>query len=204
MRPQVVTFAGIGPLRRFVEQCVDGAPALETLRGRAGKVHLCDFMEPTTFSMQFFEELARLGARYVSDGSEKLLIQRWPNLRWLPPGVEGPGWHADSDYQQPDGEYTLWIPLTRAYATNSLNLATTDEWEGGPLDLVPGEALIFDSRNHQHGTTHNVSAQSRVSIDVRILPWRSFDPSWPKRCGEGLRYVPGEYYVVTDPSTRHP
>jgi hypothetical protein len=87
-------------------------------------------------------------------------------------------YHIDSNYLTPDGVYevykheiNLWMPLTKAYGTNSLWIESCPgKKDYSPVSLNYGDILQFDGANLYHGTEVNKTGQTRVSLDFRILP----------------------------------
>lgn len=73
-------------------------------------------------------------------------------------------------------EVNFWIPMTNAYATNSLWV----ESESGKGDYAPiyskyGEIIQFNGANLMHGTKINTTDTTRVSLDFRIISKKIFD-----------------------------
>ena len=65
----------------------------------------------------------------------------------------------------------LWIPLTRVSGNNSIYIE--DHMDSGnfhPVQLNPGELLVFDAFHLQHGSYPNDTSISRVSLDIRVVP----------------------------------
>jgi len=87
-------------------------------------------------------------------------------------------YHIDSTYLTPDGVYDIfkheinfWMPLTKAYGTNSLWVESCqNKGDYSPINSCYGELIRFDGANLYHGTEINKTGQTRVSLDFRILP----------------------------------
>lgn len=89
-------------------------------------------------------------------------------------------WHRDGDYGMPAGRLNLWLPLTKVWGNNSLWIRDPD---ARPIELEYGEAVIFDSATLVHGSMHNNTGYTRVSLDSRFDPP---DDSWAEKLGKGL------------------
>lgn len=91
-------------------------------------------------------------------------------------------YHIDSTYLTPDGVYDIykqeinfWMPLTKAYNTNSLWIESCPgKKDYSPVTLDYGEIMQFDGANLYHGTEINKTNQTRVSLDFRVLPKKIF------------------------------
>lgn len=131
-----------------------------------------------------------------------LYFQATPTIRFQFPYQAGFTWkpriHTDIMLGHPPHEVNIWIPLTRAYETNSMMIAHVDDsmlllreldfdfatfayrmqrdsafWQRcasvcQPVTLEYGSFLMFDPRC-LHATQYNTTPHTRVSIDVRII-----------------------------------
>ena len=146
-----------------------------------------------------------------STGITEYLIQKTPNLRIVMPDQDTLGqrlfWHQGIWNGNGTGMLTIWTPLTKAFNTNTLHIATLDEskyWTKKfrentsnsyeyiskfcedickPVNLNPGQALLF-TQEHWHGQKNNETNQIRISFETRIL--------LPK--GEFSEKHPGAYF----------
>ena len=82
-------------------------------------------------------------------------------------------WHYDSDqlHNHPKGEINFWLPLTKAYGTNTMWI----ESEPFKLDFKPleGDYGDFWSNNGNvciHGNKPNITNNTRISFDFRVIP----------------------------------
>jgi len=102
------------------------------------------------------------------------LRQRPPSFRChLPGGGTASAFHRDGDpqYGITRGAINVWVPLTRVRDTNTLYVETaagSDDLR--PVELDPGELMIFDAYHLLHGSYANTTDQTRVSFDFRFLP----------------------------------
>jgi hypothetical protein len=120
------------------------------------------------------------------------LFQRKPGVRIHLPGTRTVQYHTDEWYGHGKDVLNCWMPLTDAFASNSLYVASLDDSlrEVGrleaekatmaaindrlakvvrPLNLPYGEVYVF-SAQCVHGTEQNRTGLTRVSLDFRLLP----------------------------------
>jgi hypothetical protein len=105
-----------------------------------------------------------------------LVVQATPTLRiHCPRDPAINSFHTDSAFNHQDGTVNFWVPLTRAFGTNSLWLDLVPENQGHqPVDLDVGRVLRLDALRIRHGTLPNETASTRVSFDFRVIPRRMF------------------------------
>ena len=106
------------------------------------------------------------GKVYSIDGPHRFL-----NLYYFEqyrPGV----FHRDRDYGLIDSAINVWIPITDAFATNSLWLGTSEKMgvDAEPIELEYGQCVFFNGAERWHGAVWNTSGITRVSFDIRFLP----------------------------------
>jgi len=127
---------------------------------------------------------------------EDIIYQRVPTFRVHLPGNVAVGeFHRDSDYAHGPGEINFWLPVTRAWATNTVWI----ESEEGAEDFEPheceiGEVLIFDGVRLKHGNRVNATGKTRVSFDFRIVPRSRFRPSENVSINTNLKFDLGGYF----------
>ena len=110
-------------------------------------------------------------------------------------------YHIDSVYLAPDGvseifkhEINFWMPLTKAYGTNSLWVESyPNKKDYTPIIASYGDLIEFDGANLYHGTEINTTGQTRVSLDFRILPKKIYDKS-KKQLSEDTKIFLNDYY----------
>ncbi len=119
-------------------------------------------------------------------------LQRFFNIRIMLPDRQDMiiAFHNGTWYGHGLGETTIWMPLTQAEETNSLQVidreasrkinanAIENRWrhdqlqqaclaQARPVSLVPGQVLLFQQEN-LHGNVMNQTGRTRVSIDFRV------------------------------------
>jgi len=122
---------------------------------------------------------------------EPILYQRKPSIRIHLPTTLTVHYHTDEWYGHGPEVYNFWLPVTDAYETNSLYLASlTDSLSAAqdlehrkatlpeiktrlakishPLAMTFWHLAIFNSKC-VHGTERNQTDHTRVSMDFRIL-----------------------------------
>lgn len=102
------------------------------------------------------------------------LRQRPPSFRChLPGGGTASAFHRDGDpkYGITPGTINVWVPLTRVRDTNTLFVETAPGSQDlRPVELDPGQLMIFDAYHLLHGSYANTTECTRVSLDFRFLP----------------------------------
>lgn len=107
---------------------------------------------------------------------EDLAVQRVPTFRVHRPGsVAVSEFHKDSDYNHQPSTMNYWLPLTRAFGSNSMWIEDTPGSDTyAPAVVAPGQVFRFDAVNNRHGNYPNHTDVSRVSFDFRAMPLREF------------------------------
>jgi sporadic carbohydrate cluster 2OG-Fe(II) oxygenase/sporadic carbohydrate cluster protein (TIGR04323 family) len=153
-------------------------------------------------------------ATYVKPmvGDVELAIQRYPNVRVVLP--DRPDmilpFHQGIWVGNGMGIGTVWMPLTRAFDSNSMWIielaksreltrrAIEEKWnreqmqevllsQAHPMNLELGEVCTFCQANI-HGNVANLTGVTRVSVDFRVLEAQ----------GQFHRKLPGGYFVLSD------
>lgn len=135
-------------------------------------------------------------------------------------------YHTDIMLGHPPQEVNVWLPLTNVYGTNSMCLAdfeqsykvlenvgfdfedfaTKVQYDdkfcnlcrdiSRPLELKYGQYIMFDPRCI-HATQNNDTANTRISVDLRVLPMSELERMRIDYRGTGRRrmlFAPGHYY----------
>jgi len=163
--------------------------------------------QKTSWHATFYEHFAReLGALYRTFVarvaalyySESFYFQDVPTLRVHLPDNRAVGeFHTDLIYGHPDGERSFWVPLTPAFATNTVLIESAP----GAKDYVaaeanPGEVIVFDSGHLEHGNVVNETGVARVSFDFRGLPVAEYRPNQRTSINTNRAFAPGHYYAA--------
>lgn len=94
-----------------------------------------------------------------------------PSFRFHYCGRGSSVFHKDRDFGVEDGRLNVWVPLTMVSGDNSLwveNQIGAKDFK--PLTMHPGQALVFDGVNLEHGSKLNTTSTSRISFDFRFMP----------------------------------
>jgi len=94
-----------------------------------------------------------------------------PSFRFHYCGHGSSVFHRDKDFGVEDGRMNVWVPLTDVWGDNSLwieNEVGAKDYQ--PIQMIPGQALIFDGVNLSHGSKINTTNSTRISFDFRVLP----------------------------------
>ena len=82
------------------------------------------------------------------------------------------GVHTDSEYGHPPGEVNFFLPVTpKTYGSNSLFVegeAQRGDFEA--FDLEYGEMMLWNGNSCRHCSPRNISNQTRISFDFRVIP----------------------------------
>ena len=151
-----------------------------------------------------FDDIRSLYRRFLDDVvsaiiGEPFCFQRVPTFRVHLPGNVAVGeFHTDGDYNHPVGERNFWIPLTKAWGTNTVWIETSpgrDDCQPIPR-LFPGQFLTFDAVQWRHGNVANDTGATRVSFDFRCIPLSQYRPGDGCSVNTKQRLVIGDYFDV--------
>ena len=133
--------------------------------------------------------------------SESIVCQKFPTLRiQIPNGKGVAAYHVDVDYAHPIEEINIWLPITDAKDTATIQIESEPgKKDYKPQNLVYGQYLMFEGGRLSHGNEVNKTGKTRVSIDMRIIPFSKYTPSDMKGIHFGkVRTTEGEnaYYKI--------
>lgn len=109
--------------------------------------------------------------------SMNLIYQTKPTFRVHTPGsLAVAKWHKDKIYNHSHQEINIFLPLTKAFDTNTIwTESIEDLGDFQPMEAIPGEYYIWDGANLMHGNKQNTTNSSRVSVDFRIINKDNFN-----------------------------
>lgn len=152
-----------------------------------------------------FPDLADLYVRFLHEViapllPERVCAQRVPTFRVSQPGSTAvTEYHRDSDYNHQPATVNFWIPLTKAFGTNTLWVESApDRGDFRPVTLDPGQMLQFDAVQLRHGNQVNDTGRTRVSFDLRVVPLSQFRATRLRTVTNHVQLDIGEYYTVLD------
>ena len=136
-----------------------------------------------------------------------IYYQAFPCLRIVQPGEFSIGPHADIAYGHHPGSVNFYIPLTAIGRPDSNASSLFTESRPGSEDWHPimgdyGTVTHFGGGTRLHWTTENTTANTRVSLDVRLLhgTWHVDEATLldPHNVDDGItndvyRRIPGYY-----------
>ena len=112
--------------------------------------------------------------KYIADnyfGDLKIIYQTKPTFRvQAPNNIAVAQWHKDKAYNHSSNEINIFLPLTKAFDTNTI-WAESEEDKGdySPMNADIGEFYIWNGANLMHGNKENTTGVSRVSVDFRLI-----------------------------------
>lgn len=128
-----------------------------------------------------------------------LIVQKIPTFRVHLPNNKAVGqYHRDSDFGHQPGAINFWVPVTPAFESNAIHIANTDDVDPSPVAVNVGEALAFDAVNLFHGNEVNLTGQSRVSFDFRVIPEHEYSESSKVSINTMTQLAIGGYYTYAN------
>ena len=111
--------------------------------------------------------------------NEDILYQRIPTFRvHQPNNLAVAEYHRDGDYSHSEHEINFYLPLTKAWGTNTIWAETEfDKKDFQPIEVEVGEFVMWNGANLLHGNKLNDTNKSRVSVDFRVLPISKYEDS---------------------------
>ena len=102
---------------------------------------------------------------------EKIIYQRAPTLRiCIPSEFISCKIHHDREYNHQPSELNFWMPLTDAFANNSLWVESEPfKNDFHCLDMCYGQYFRFYGNQCRHFTKPNDTGKTRVSLDYRVV-----------------------------------
>lgn len=107
----------------------------------------------------------------------QMAYQKKPTFRvQAPNNIAVAKWHKDKEYNHSRHELNIYLPLTRAFDTNTIWCEKEeDKGDYAPIEAEVGEYCIWDGANLNHGNKKNTTGCSRVSLDFRIIDFDKFN-----------------------------
>ena len=125
-------------------------------------------------------------------GCDRVVFQSFPCVRVHRPGEFSIGPHCDAQYQLPEGNLNVYLPLTAIWDTNSLYLESEPGAEDfHPLMLSYGEFCTFHGSLVTHFAVENLTDFTRVSLDFRVIPGDCYEQDVRKQLPD---FKVGGYY----------
>jgi len=108
-----------------------------------------------------------------------VVYQAKPTFRvHAPNNIAVAKWHKDKAYNHSASEVNIFLPLTRAFDTNTIWAESEeDKADYNPMEAEVGEYYVWNGANLMHGNKENKTGVSRVSLDFRVISLENFDYS---------------------------
>lgn len=160
--------------------------------------------QSTEFHRRFYEHFNEIRPDYLKlirdiiapQFDERFCYQQVPTFRVHLPGNVAVGeFHTDGDYNHSPGEVNFWVPFTEVFGSNSVYIESElGSGEYRSFALGYGEILTFDAVQWEHGNKLNITGQTRVSFDFRIIPENAYDPRGLETVHSGMLLEVGDYF----------
>ncbi|RVD79584.1 streptomycin biosynthesis enzyme StrG [Pseudomonas koreensis] len=90
-------------------------------------------------------------------------------------------WHCDAQVTRRSDQLTVWVPFVDVDEGCAMHVETGyGRGDFAPVTLRYGQALIFDGGYLAHGTVHNHTEVTRVSMDMRFACHRGTTASFER------------------------
>ena len=102
---------------------------------------------------------------------EPILFQKFPTFRvHQPSNICVFDWHRDKDFNHSENEINIFLPITKAYGTNTIWAESEEsKHDFAPIEASYGEIVRWRGSVLKHGNKLNKTEQTRVSFDFRII-----------------------------------
>ena len=134
---------------------------------------------------------------------DKIVYQKIPTFRvHLANNVAVGEWHKDKDYRDKDWAETVqeinyYLPFTNTNEHNTFWYESVeDKKDFSPALLNYGQILEWDGSNLTHGNKKNISNNTRVSVDFRVMPFSRYKESDIGSINMKSKFKIGGYYEL--------
>jgi len=134
---------------------------------------------------------------------ENIVYQKIPTFRVHLPGNIAVGeFHKDKFYRNIEWankvkETNYYLPLTKAYDTNTIWVESEeDKADFKPIETTYGNCVEWDASNLMHGNKDNITNDTRVSFDFRVIPLSRYIDSTHNTINTKIPFSIGGYYEV--------
>jgi len=112
------------------------------------------------------------------------------------------GLHCDSEYGHPDTEMNIMLSLTGQSGTNSCYIESAPlQGDYAPLEIAEGEYMIFYGNKCRHFNKRNLTEDTRISFDFRVIPAHLYEPTETGAIHSQKKFVVGGYYTEMNVSS---
>jgi ectoine hydroxylase-related dioxygenase (phytanoyl-CoA dioxygenase family) len=125
--------------------------------------------EDSEFLSIYKRFVRHIASNYFKNGN--IIYQTKPTFRvQTPNNIAVAKWHKDKAYNHSANEINIFLPLTKAFDTNTIWVESEeDKADYSPMNAEIGEFYIWNGANLMHGNKENTTGVSRVSVDFRII-----------------------------------
>ena len=134
---------------------------------------------------------------------EEIVYQKIPTFRvHLPNNVSVGEFHKDKNYRNEEWaekvrEINYYVPLTKAYDTNTIwTESEEDKGDFKPMNSNYGECIEWEASKLTHGNKDNLTSETRVSFDFRVIPKSRYVDSNHLTINTKILFGIGGYYEV--------
>ena len=134
---------------------------------------------------------------------EEIVYQKIPTFRvHLPNNVSVGEFHKDKNYRNEEWaekvrEINYYVPLTMAYDTNTIwTESEEDKGDFKPMNSNYGECIEWEASKLTHGNKDNLTSETRVSFDFRVIPKSRYVDSNHLTINTKILFGIGGYYEV--------
>ncbi len=174
------------------------------------------FYQKTLYSSDKYDDFRELYYRFLKEyivplfpDEDYILVQKDPGFRVCPvnntalgirenENEDGPiGMHTDSEYNHPSSEINFIIAITEMWDSNSVYFESEpNKGDFEALNLRRNEFIKICANQLRHYNLKNITGQTRVSLDFRIIPYSKYDSSNTNKSIHGHRkFVDGDYFI---------
>jgi len=147
------------------------------------------------FRDMYLELIKELKLRF---GYDEIIYQQIPTFRvQLANGNLAVGeWHKDKTYNHGVSELNFWMPFMDTNEYNTIWMESEeDKGDFKAYTVKYGEILVFNGANVFHGNKQNESAETRVSVDFRLVDPARFVPSDNGSINMHMKFDIGGYFA---------
>ena len=165
--------------------------------------HKCFYDRIRTDNRFEHEYMSFLSQHIKPRFGEEIVYQKIPTLRvHLPGNISVGEFHKDKHYRDEKWanqvrELNYFLPLTKAYGTNTI-WAETEEDLGDYREIRAdyGECVEWCATKLTHGNKQNITRNTRVSFDFRVIPKSRYVESEHLTINTKIPFGIGGYYGV--------
>jgi hypothetical protein len=127
----------------------------------------------------------------------EIIYQKIPTVRiQLANGNVAVGeWHKDKSYNHGVSEVNFWMPFVDTNEYNTIWMESKeDKKDYKPHTVKYGEILVFNGASLFHGNKKNISEETRVSVDFRLVDPTKFIPNSAGSINMNTKFDIGGYF----------